>query len=449
VYLRNQKSDHENVCVLGLGYVGLTLAVIMAESGFDVTGVEINPSTLSTLQSGKAHFYETGLTARLNRQLKLGRLYVTNDIREASKCQTFIITVGTPLDQSGFPQLGMVQRAAKEIASVMEDGSLIVLRSTVKVGTTRNIIQPVLHGSGKAFRLAYCPERTVEGRALEELRSLPQIVGGLGEEDVWRATDIFQRITPTTIRVSQLETAELIKLLDNSYRDLFFSFGNEVALLCDTLKLDAMEVINAANTGYERTNIAKPGLVGGPCLEKDPHILAFSLAPFGAKAQLISAGRALNESLPEYIAKCIVDASPLRPDARITICGLAFKGRPETNDLRGTPAKYVLNALKKVFPDATYYGQDYAVSEDALRGFGLEPVSIQDAFRDKDLVIIANNNVKYESLELDEMISTMARPGIVFDCWNVLPVSQFAIPDGVLYMSLGHLAAATSKEAYA
>ena len=443
------KGKGEKVCIRGLGYVGLTLAVVMAEVGMEVTGVEINPATLSLLQSGKAHFFETGLASSFAMQLKTGRLKVTNDIQAASSCNFFIISVGTPLNEEGVPRFDMVQRAAREIGEVMPEGALVVLRSTVKVGTSRTIVKPILDATGKKFHLAFCPERTVEGRALEELRRLPQVVGGSSERDVWKATELFQRITPTTIRVSRLEAAELIKLLDNSYRDLFFSFGNEVALVCDTLSLDAMEVITAANTGYERTNIARPGLVGGPCLEKDPHILAYSLAPYNATAQLISSGRALNESLPEYIAKCIASAGTLPKAAKIVLCGLAFKGRPETDDMRGTPAKYVLKALKSAYPNATFYGQDFAASDDAIRAFGVEPVGIKDAFAGKDLVIVTNNNAKYESVQLDVLMETMRKPGIVFDCWNVLPVSVFATPDGVEFLSLGHLTPKTTQEQHA
>src|SRR5262249_53567715 len=161
---------------------------------------------------------------------------------------------------------------------------------------------------------------------------LPQVVGGLTEDDALRGAQLFQRITPTTIRVSSLEAAEIIKLLDNSYRDLFFAFGNEVALLCDSAGLDGIEVIRAANMGYERTNLALPGFVGGPCLQKDPHILMHSLAEFGFKPRMVAAARALNEALPQHVIdQIMVDLrkAAIPHDSEISVCGLAFKGRPE------------------------------------------------------------------------------------------------------------------------
>ena len=435
-----QSSGGEQVCILGLGYVGLTLAVVMAERGYRVVGVEINPETLRVLQSGTAHFYEVGLTLRLGRQLRLGNLRVTGSVQDAATCTTFLITVGTPLNAEGVPRLDMVERVTRDIASVMNDDSIVILRSTVKIGTTRKVVVPILEATGKRFQVAYCPERTIEGRALEELVRLPQIVGGGDPDASWRAMQLFQRITPTTIRVSTLETAELIKLLDNSYRDLFFSFGNEVAMLCDAVGLDAAEVINAANTGYERTSIAKPGLVGGPCLEKDPHILAASLSDVNFHPRLIATGRALNESLPEKIVEAInaqVAKDEWPKQIRIAICGIAFKGRPETDDTRGTPTKYVIDALREQFPEATFVGQDFAVKPEAISAFGLTPVTIEAAFEGSHLVVVTNNNSKYEWLDIDKEVEKMARPGVVFDCWGVLPASFADMPANIRFLRLG------------
>jgi len=434
--------ENNKVCILGMGYVGLTLSVVMAECGYDVTGVEINPDTLASLQKGTAHFYEVGLNARLARQAKLGNLRFTGDHGDehVRQCGYFVLTVGTPLDDNGQPRLDMVHRAASQVAASMPENALVILRSTVKLGTSRQVVKPILDATGKKYQLAYCPERTIEGKALEELRYLPQVVGGLEYEHAWTATQLFQRITPTTIRVSSLEAAELVKLLDNSYRDLFFSFGNEVALLCEAAGLDGIEVINAANTGYERTNIARPGLVGGPCLEKDPHILAVSTLQYGFTPKLITTGRALNEDLPDEIIRLIdneMESSPIGAKAKIAVCGLAFKGRPETDDLRGTPVKYLIKALQKRYPEATLVGQDFAVQDDAIRSMGLEPATIEEAFQDAQLVLISNNNAKYQRADVDKLFATMKQPGLVFDLWDVLQTDRDSAPEGIRYARFG------------
>lgn len=442
-------AQDQHVCILGMGFVGLTLAVVMAECGFQVVGVEVNPDTIQKLESGNAHFFEVGLQSRLRRQLANGSLRFVRQLtaEDVADCSLFILTVGTPLDKSGDPRMDMVERATGEVAAAMPEGSLVVLRSTVRLGTTRKVVKPILDKTGKSYQLAYCPERTIEGNALAELRMLPQIVGGLTPEDAWRAAAVFQHMTPTTIRVSTLETAELVKLLDNSYRDLFFAFGNEVALLCEAAGLDAIEVIGAGKTGYTRTNIAMPGFVGGPCLEKDPHILEHAMKDFGFRPELISTGRRLNEELPGWVArslsKMLADVSGKK---KISICGLAFKGRPETDDLRGTPATLLIDAMRASFPDADIVGQDFAVAPASIQEMGIKPATIDEAFHNAHAVVIANNNSKYEWIDLDRLIGTMAKPSVIYDCWSVIQLKAEDAPEGVRYVRLGSVNAALAKE---
>jgi len=429
------------ICIVGMGYVGLTLAVVMAERGFRVTGLEINPEILSRLSAGDPHFHEVGLRVRLRKVLDTGALRIQERIPEGGDLPTvFIISVGTPLGADGRPRIDMVEQVTREIVGAMPSGGLIVLRSTVVIGTTRKVVLPILEAFGKEFHLAYCPERTIEGKALEELRSLPQIVGGLGAADARRAAAIFQELTPTTMRVSSLETAEVIKLLDNSFRDLFFAFGNEVALLCDAIGIDGVEVIQAANMGYARTNIALPGFVGGPCLEKDPHILEYSLAPFDFKPRLICTGRELNESLPGQVIRSLLKDLPaekLPATPVVSICGLAFKGRPETDDLRGTPVKILIREIRRALPTAEIRGQDFAVSPEGIKSLGLKPVSIEEAFAGANLVIVANNNSKYQWLDYNELVKPMADPAMVYDVWDVLQGVAVHEKNRVIYRRLG------------
>ena len=438
-----------HVCILGMGFVGLTLAVVMAECGFQVVGVEIDPKTVKRLESGNAHFFEVGLQARLRRALAGGQLRFVAGLTAAdvSHCSLFILTVGTPLDKGGAPRMDMVERATRQVTAVMPEGALVVLRSTVRLGTTRAVVKPILDATGKRYQLAYCPERTIEGNALAELRMLPQIVGGLAPEDAWRAAAVFQHMTPTTIRVSSLETAEAIKLLDNSYRDLFFAFGNEVALLCEAAGLDAVEVIGSGKMGYPRTSIAAPGFVGGPCLEKDPHILEHSMQDFGYRPELISMGRQLNERVPEWVARSLAGLLGERQGTlKIAICGLAFKGRPETDDVRGTPATLLAAAMRATFPGAELCGQDFAVSAEVIRDqLGLTPVAIDEAFAGAHAVVIANNNSKYEWVDVDRLMERMARPAVIYDCWSVLHLKPEDTPEGVRYVRFGSVNASLAR----
>jgi len=226
-----------------------------------------------------------------------------------------------------------------------------------------------------------------------------------------------------------------------------FAFGNEVALLCEAAGIDAGEVIRSGKTGYPRTNIALPGFVGGPCLEKDPHILEHALKDFGFRPELISTGRRLNEELPMWVAKSLSSLLKDKGDKlKIAICGMAFKGRPETDDLRGTPSILLAEALKQTFPEATIVGQDFAVAPSAIQELGLPSATIDEAFADADAVVIANNNSKYEWIELDRLVGSMAKPSVIYDCWSVLQTSAADMPEGVKYLRLGSIGAALAKE---
>jgi UDP-N-acetyl-D-mannosaminuronic acid dehydrogenase len=432
--------NKQTICIVGMGFVGLTLAVVLAESGFEVTGIEINKNTLNKISNGKTHFYELGLEQRLKAVINNGSLKIKQKIESKMSFDIYIITVGTPLNEKGEPNLTMVKRATQEVVSAMKGSELIILRSTVQIGTTRNIVLPLLKASKLQFSLAFCPERTIEGNALAELKSLPQICGGLNDIDTWRAATLFQSITPTTMRVKNLETAELIKLLDNSYRDLFFSFGNEVAMICDSVGVDAHEVINLGGFGYERTNIANPGLVGGPCLEKDPHILEFSLKKLRCIPRLIKTGRNINENLIKYTCDKIFDhikKNKLNP-LKIAITGMAFKGRPETDDLRGTPSKLLIEKLKELFPLSKIVIHDFACDKHSLKIFsGCRVVSIKDVFEKSDIVFVANNNLKYQKLDLFSLANSMSKKSIIYDFWNQFDFAKDHMPSHVNYYSLG------------
>ncbi len=427
--------EDNRICILGMGYVGLTLAAALCDRDFEVQGIEINPTVLESLAQGKSHFFEMGLDRVLQRGLRNTRLKFSSTIPEDQEYDVYIITVGTPLGEAG-PRMDMVQAVTRDIAKHMRDGAMVLLRSTVKIGTSVDVVKPILDASGKRYDLAMCPERTIEGKALTELFMLPQIVGGHTKAATVRATNVFRRLTPTIIAVSDLRTAEIIKLLDNSYRDLFFAFGNEVALMCEAAGISAREVISAANMGYERTNIAKPGFVGGPCLEKDPHILIHSLAPSGFVPKLVQTGRALNESLVDHVLEFVRSRLPVGKVPVISLLGLAFKGRPDTDDLRGSTALLMIKRIRELLPDAELRGQDYVVRSEEIAKLGIKAVSDVEAFEGADAALIMNNNRRYAALDLEGVARSMNRPGLVFDAWAVFS-AKVDLPEGVKLYVLG------------
>lgn len=428
--------EDNRICILGMGYVGLTLAAALCDRGFEVDGVEINRGILEQLRGGKAHFFEQGLDRVIERGLRNGRLRFSEQVPEDRRFDVYIITVGTPLGPDGRPRMDMVESVTNDIAHHMRGGELVLLRSTVRLGTSLGVVKPILDRTGKDYDLAMCPERTTEGNALTELFRLPQIVGGHTRAATVRASNVFRRLTPTIIAVSDLRTAEIIKLLDNSYRDLFFAFGNEVALMCEAVGISAGEVISAANMGYERTNIARPGFVGGPCLEKDPHILIDSLSDHGFVPKLIQTGRLLNETLVQHVLDFVRARLKEQKRPVISLLGLAFKGQPDTDDLRGSTALLMIKKIREAMPEAQLRGQDYVVKESEIEKLGIVPVSDAAAFDGADAVIVMNNNRRYSTFDIEKAACTMRRPGLIFDAWSIFS-RNVDLPEGVSLHVLG------------
>lgn len=430
------------VCIIGLGYVGLTLATVMAGSGFHVTGVEIRKDVLSLLKAGKPHFFEPGLDGRLRKSIQDGRMEFCSKIPSDCDATVFIITIGTPLGTDGRSKMDPIAAVTSQVAKVLKAGDIVILRSTVKLGTTRNVVLPVLDTSGVPFDLAFCPERTLEGKALIELRQLPQIVGGLNSASTIRASQIFQFLTPTVVRVSDVETAEMVKLIDNANRDIMFAYANEVARGCDAIGISAAEVIQAGKLGYPRTSLPMPGPVGGPCLEKDPYILSEGLQELGVIPEITLAARRTNERLPIDVASFLgtlsksLDGFPKNPV--IALMGLAFKGQPVTNDLRGTMARPILSALKDNFPSSTFRGYDALVTHDEITDLGLEPCgSIEDAMHGANLVLILNNHPEFTAMALEDLSGLLAKPGLVYDLWNQFTADELSLAEGTGYIALG------------
>jgi nucleotide sugar dehydrogenase len=439
--LPRQIQDHQ-ICVMGLGYVGLTLAVVMADVGFDVLGVEIRDDVLEKLKRGEPSFFEPGLKEKLERVIESRRLSFHKNIPPGRRASAYILTVGTPLGGDGKPRLDMIETCAREVRQHLKEGDIVILRSTVMLGTTRRLVLPILLESGVQFDLAFCPERTLEGQALQELRALPQIVGGFDFKSVVRASQIFQMLTPTVVRVDDLETAEMIKLVDNTQRDVHFAFSNEIARLCDGVGIRAAQVIQAGKLGYPRTNLPLPGPVGGPCLSKDTYILAEGVRHWGLEPEIALAARRLNEFQPESVVKelkrLLKDLKGFPTRLVITLLGLAFKGRPVTDDLRGTMARPLLDAVKNYFPESIYRGFDPVVTHDEVRHFGLEPVAtLESAFEGSHLVFILNNHPLFSSMALETLVKRMANPSLVYDFWNHHVPDQLHFPPHVGYIPLG------------
>ena len=428
------------VGVIGLGYVGLTLAVAFANKGVEVWGVETNAHIKECLKERRAHFWEPGLDNLIKRNFS--RLHVVEAFAKEQRIDAFIVTVGTPLKEGAKePNFDYIKSAIRSIAGVYDGHQLVVLRSTVSVGTTRKVVLPFLAElSGKSagdVLVSMCPERTLEGKAMDELCHLPQVISGNNEQSIEIAQRLFRTLTPCVVQASSLEEAELIKLYCNTYRDMTFAIGNAFCMAAQQFDVDGSQAIQNANYGYARSNIAKPGFVAGPCLEKDAYILINNMAESASKSFILSA-RQFNESLEdtvvEWVRRKVGEGSG---DTLITLSGMAFKGQPETSDLRGSSSVYIARKLKAAGYKLNLH--DFAAYPSEMRQLQLGEVydDLYEACKDARALLVLNNNKRYATLEGRDEISFSKGGFEILDSWGAC--SELYYCDGVKISTLGNM----------
>ncbi|MFH1450881.1 MAG: nucleotide sugar dehydrogenase, partial [archaeon] len=335
----------EKACIVGLGFIGLPLAVALASRGAEIKGYEIRDEVVEKINKGIAPIYEPGLEEELKKVVESGKLVASSDpaiIREAG---FVIITVGTPVDENGVPKLDYVESACEIIGKNLKKGAIVVLKSTVPPGTTEEFVKPRLeqHSGMKCpedFGVAFCPERTVEGQAMQEFLTLPKVVGGINQDTTDKVSAFFSILNDKIVKVSKPRTAEMVKLMDNTYRDVNIALANEFAKAGMALGVDVKEATAAANKDYSRNHILISGTgVGGSCLTKDPLILNTTVRKKGGpNLDLVLQGREVNKKMPEFIVnlgeKVLERNGKTISNSKIALLGLAFK--KDTNDLRNT-----------------------------------------------------------------------------------------------------------------
>ncbi len=409
-----------NIGIIGLGYVGLTLAMAAANNGVTVYGVETNQDIKDMLMDCRAHFYEPGLDT-LIRHLKDRKFFVVEEFPGDVKYDAFVITVGTPLRNGAKePDYDYIRSALKDAIGKVYDGTqAIILRSTVSVGTTRKVVIPFLaklSGLPEDEVLAsMCPERTIEGNAVYELTNLPQIISGNNEKSLDIAERLFRCITPFVIRTDTIEEAELIKLYCNTYRDMTFAIGNAFCVAAQQFGVDGVKVIERANQGYSRSNIAKPGFVAGPCLEKDSYILINNMLEGKSKEFILNA-RQFNESMEDIAVQWVDDHLEGVDDKTVAISGMAFKGTPETSDLRGSSSVYI---ARKLFNKGYKLRlHDFVAKREDMEALGLGSCheDIYDACKGAACLMVLNNHKRYASVQGHKLSDV--KGFAVFDAWN-------------------------------
>lgn len=426
------------ICIVGQGYVGLTLTAAMAQSGYSVLGVEKDREKLTNLQDGIPHFDERGLRETIRTQQKLGKLRFRSSVEEAdlTDCSVYILAVGSPLEAGGEPDTSALESAISSVSAVLEAQDTVIIRSTISVGTSREMLEIIEDESDvrvpEELYFLHAPERTVQGDALAEIHNLPQVVGGYDEKSIDRGAEIFSRTADVIIEVDSTEGAEIIKLFDNTYRDINIAIGNAFGEIARQNGLDGQRLIKLANAGYDRNSIMKPGAgVGGGCLPKDPYLLMNSVDSADGLLddvlKFIDTGRDINESMPDITNALVRDALAYTGrdgESTALVLGVAFKGRPGTNDIRNTPAKPVISELAS---HGTVDAYDPLVEDEKISSLGASPVNpdsdLTSLFETEtyDIVVIMNDNPTFENLDLYRVKEAMAYRPIIIDGWNLLP----------------------------
>jgi len=400
----------KKVCVLGLGYIGLPTASTLATHGLQVVGVDVNPQIVQGLQNGKLHLYEPGLRTLVQAALHSGNLVVRDTPEPAD---AFIIAVQTPFLEDKRADLRFVRAASEAIVPYLQRGNLVVLESTSPPLTTRQVVAPILERSGlkagQDFYLVYSPERVLPGQILRELIENARVVGGIDRASAEAARDLYATFVRGDIILTDCTTAEMVKLMENTFRDVNIALANEFARLADRLGIDVWEAIALANR-HPRVNILRPGPgVGGHCISVDPWFLV-EVAP--DLTRLIRAARDVNDSQPDFVVEWMERTLGRLDGRRVAALGLAYK--PDVDDLRESPAIEV--ALRLVEAGARVQAFEPFKPEAQIPGVPTV-TSLDDALKEAEILLLLVGHTSLRELNPDEVrAQTSAR--LVFDAVN-------------------------------
>jgi len=399
--LRQRIVAGPTVGVMGLGYVGLPLAVAFAESGATVIGVDLDARRVAAVQSGES-FVEDVATESVARLVQAERLRACGDSGALREADAIIICVPTPLGKSREPDISFIVGAADAVADIIHRGQLVVLESTTYPGTTQEVLRPRFEArgltAGRDFFLAFSPERIDPGNRRWTLRDIPKVVGGVTDQCRELAAALYGRIVREVVPVSRPEAAEMVKLFENTFRSVNVALVNEFAIMCRRLGLSVWEVIAAASTkpfGF-MPFYPGPGL-GGHCLPSDPHYLSWKVRLEGYEPRFITFADEINRRMPAYIVEMVTDALNDRGralrGARVLVLGVAYK--PGVADTRDSPALEIIDSLRAKGAAVAYH--DPYVPSIAVGAATLESCAWRDAgLATQDVVLILTAHAGYD-----------------------------------------------------
>lgn len=397
-------TDRPSIAVIGLGYIGLPTAAVLAAHGADVVGVDVNQATVEAVSRGEVPFVEPDLAVSVAGAVSQGRLRAQT---ETPPADVFIVAVPTPFRDDHAPDLSYIDAAADAIAPQLQGDELVILESTSPPGATQHLAdrllaarpdlsldgadgRPVLH-------VAHCPERVLPGRVMVELITNDRIIGGLTPEAAQRAKSLYALFCQGEIMLTDAVTAEMAKLVENSYRDVNIAFANELSFICHELGVDVWELIELANH-HPRVNILQPGPgVGGHCIAVDPW---FIVSAVPERSRLIRTAREVNDAKPLAVVERVIEKAGRFREPQIAALGLAFK--PDIDDLRESPARQIVGQLAERLPEARIAAVEPNIEElpaDLARHENVTLEPFAEAVHDADIVLLLVDHAEFRSAD--------------------------------------------------
>ncbi len=405
----------KKLLVIGLGRVGLPLSLVFADKGFEVKGIDVDIKRLGMIWMNKMPFFEEGAQPLLDKYGGNKFVALTEDLmgEAISNSDAIVITLGTPIDSNFTPNFSQIGNFFDKALNYLKKGQLIILRSTISPGVTMHVKRFIEEKSkfivGKDIFLAYCPERIAEGKAVEELNTIPQIIGTFDKESAEMASEVFSKITEK-IHFSNPLSSELAKLYCNIYRYIDFAIGNEFMMIAEEQGADIYEVLRLANEGYKRNGIKSPGFTAGPCLVKD----SFFLLDKSPYLELMTAAWRINENVPGFVLHKAKERVGNLIGKKVAILGLAFKKNIDDPRYSLTPKLH-----------NHFLGEG---SEVKIHDPFIESSSLEETLTDADIVVIAVDHDVFRKFDLDE-IRKFAKPDcLICDIWNIYKVGRIFYP---------------------
>jgi nucleotide sugar dehydrogenase len=424
------------IAVFGLGHIGLPTATLFAKNDYNVLGVDINREIVEKINYGISPIMEPDLDGMVNEVTTSGNLKATLDgVQSAKKASVMIVVVPTPVDQKKCANLSAVISACENISQGLNKGDLVIIESTVPPGTCENIVIPILEKSGlkssQDFDVAYTPERALPNNTLYEMTHNARVIGGINEKSADKAANLYHQITVgEIIIVKNLVTAEMVKLMENTYRDTNIALANELTMVCESMDVDAIDAIKAANF-HPRVDIHTPGPgVGGHCLSIDPYFIVEIGEQKGTPARLIKTAREINEHMPYHVAGLVeeemVKIGKSVSGSKIAILGVAYKGN--VADTRESPSITLITSL--IDKGAEVVVHDPHVSKDTIISMGAQPSGIQDALC-CDCVVLMTDHDLYEEISPEMVRSSL------FICTRPILNPEDFKDNGIIFRGMG------------